>query len=168
MTDHDSHEQGRDVDAYVLDYPSGATFPEAYYCDGTSTLTLSTMVPPASSAGEYNPRGGTRLTGAHETVVWRRYATVLAYCFATWGMLRTFTWHGARQTQLQTNAVAIAQAAFDAGWQNTWGPTPTSRAELAPPAAERNRKLIGQGASSYGPGRGWPPHRDHIHIRLNV
>jgi hypothetical protein len=168
MTDHGSHRHGRDVDVYVLDYPSGSTFPEAYWCDGTTTLTLSTLAPPASATGEYNPRGGTRLTGAHETAVWQRYSTVLAYCFATWGMLSTFTWHGARQTQLQTDAVAIAQAAFDAGWNSAWGPTPNSRADLAPPAAERNRKLIGQGAPSYGPGKGWPFHRDHIHIRLNV
>jgi hypothetical protein len=32
----------------------------------------------------------------------------------------------------------------------------------------RNRKLVGQGVSSYGAGKGWPLHRDHMHIRLNV
>lgn len=168
MTDHGSHEQGRDIDAYVLDYPAGSTFPEAYFCDGTTSLTLSAMVPPASAAGEYNPTGGTLLTGAHETEVWQRYAVVLAYCFATWGMLKTFTWHGARRTQTQTDAVAIAQAAFDAGWRSTWGPAPASRADLSPPTAERNQKLIGQGSSSYGAGKGWPLHQDHMHIRLDV
>jgi hypothetical protein len=168
MTDHGSHEQGRDVDAYVLGYPTGSTFPEAYFCDGTTTLTLSAMVPPTSAIGEYNTSGRTLLTGAHETDVWRRYAFVLAYCFATWGMLKTFTWHGARRTQTQTDAVAIAQAAFDAGWRSTWGPTPTSRADLSPSAAERSRKLIGQGSSSYGAGKAWPFHRDHMHIRLDM
>jgi len=54
------------------------------------------------------------------------------------------------------------------GWQSAWGPAPTSRADLAPPATERNRKLIGQGSSSYGAGKAWPLHRDHMHIRLNV
>jgi hypothetical protein len=167
MTDHGSHQLGRDVDVYVLDYPSGSTFPEAYWCDGTTTtLSLTAMVPPASTTGLYTPSGGTRLTGAHEAEVWRRYATVLAYCFATWGTLNTFTWHGVRQ--IQTDAVAIAQAAFDAGWRSTWGATPKSRADLSPPASERGRKLVGQGSSSYGVGKGWPPHRDHIHIRLNV
>jgi Penicillin-insensitive murein endopeptidase/Putative peptidoglycan binding domain len=166
MTDHGSHQLGRDVDVYVLDYPSGSIFPEAYFCDGTTTLSLTAMVPPTSTTGLYTPSGGTRLTGAHETEVWRRYATVLAYCFATWGMLNTFTWHGVRQ--IQADAVAIAQAAFDAGWRNTWGAAPKSRADLSPSASERARKLIGQGSSSYGPGKGWPPHRDHIHIRLNV
>lgn len=168
MTDHGSHKLGRDVDVYVLDYPSGSTFPEAYFCDGTTTLTLSAMVPPTSATGEYNPIGGTRLTGTHETEVWQRYAAILAYCFATWGMLKTFTWHGVRRTQTQADAVAIAQAAFDAGWKSTWGPAPNSRADLSPPAAERNRKLIGQGSSSYGAGKAWPFHRDHVHIRLNV
>jgi hypothetical protein len=168
MTDHGSHQRGRDVDVYVLDYPSGSTFPEAYFCDGTTTLTLSAMVPPTSAAGAYNPRGGTRLTWTHEPEVWRRYATVLAYCFATWGMLNTFTWHGARRTQTQADAVAIAQEAFDAGWRSSWGPTPKGRADLSPPAAERNRKLVGQGVSSYGAPGGWPLHRDHMHIRLNV
>ena len=167
MTDHGSHQLGRDVDVYVLDYPSGSAFPEAYWCDGTTTtLTLTAMVPPTSASELYTPTGGTRLTGAHETGVWRRYATVLAYCFATWGTLKTFTWHGVRG--IQTDAVAIAQAAFDAGWKSTWGPAPKSRADLSPSASERARKLIGQGSSSYGPGKGWPPHRDHIHIRLNV
>ena len=168
MTDHGSHELGRDIDAYVLDYPSRSTFPEAYFCDGTTTLNLSAMVPPTSAAGEYNPSGGTRLTGTHETEVWQRSAAVLAYCFATWGMLNTFTWHGARRTQTQTDAVAIAQAAFDRGWKSTWGPAPNSRADLSPPAAERNRKLIGQGSLCYGAGKAWPFHRDHIHIRLDV
>lgn len=166
MTDHGSHKLGRDVDVYVLDYPSGRTFPEAYWCDGTSTLTLTAMAPPASATAVYTPSGGTRLTGTHETEVWQRYATVLAYCFATWGMLNTFTWHGVRR--IQTDAVAIAQAAFDAGWRSTWGPTPKSRADLSPPASRRDRKLVGQGSSSYGAGKGWPPHRDHVHIRLNV
>jgi Penicillin-insensitive murein endopeptidase len=167
MTDHGSHKLGRDVDVYVLDYPNGSTFPEAYWCDGTSTtLTLTAMVPPTSATALYTPTGGTRLTGTHETEVWQRYATVLAYCFATWGTLNTFTWHGVRR--IQTDAVAIAQAAFEAGWKSTWGPTPKSRADLSPPASQRDRKLVGQGSSSYGAGKGWPPHRDHIHIRLNV
>jgi hypothetical protein len=167
MTDHGSHRLGRDVDVYVLDYPRGSTFPEAYWCDGTSTsFTLTAMVPPTSPTALYTPTGGIRLTGTHETLVWQRYATVLAYCFATWGILNTFTWHGV--TRIQTDAVAIAQAAFDAGWKGAWGPTPKSRADLAPPASQRNRKLVGQGSSSYGAGKGWPPHRDHMHIRLNV
>lgn len=166
MTDHGSHMSGRDVDVYVLDYPSGSTFPEAYWCDGTTTLTLTAMVPPTGVTGIYTPTGGTRLTGTHETEVWRRYATVLAYCFVTWGMLNTFTWHGVKR--IQTDAVAIAQAAFDAGWKSTWGPAPKSRTDLSPSASERARKLVGQGSSSYGTGKGWPPHRDHIHIRLNV
>ena len=167
MTDHGSHTSGRDVDVYVLDYPGGSTFPEAYWCDGTTTtLTLTAMVPPTGATRVYTPTGGTRLRGTHETAVWRRYATVLAYCFATWGMLNTFTWHGVRR--IQTDAVAIAQAAFDAGWKSTWGPAPKSRVDLSPPASQRDRKLVGQGVSSYGAGKGWPPHRDHMHIRLNV
>jgi len=168
MTDHDSHRVGRDVDVYVLDYPSGSSFPEAYWCDGTTTtLTLTAMVPPSrATGGLYTPRGGTQLRGAHEAAVWQRYATVLAYCFATWGMLNTFTWHGVRR--IQSDAVAIAQAAFDAGWKSTWGPAPKSRADLAPPAPQRDRKLVGQGVSSYGAGQGWPLHRDHMHIRLNA
>src|SRR5262249_5496581 len=71
MTDHGSHQRGRDVDAYVLDSPSGSTFPEAYFCDGTTMLTLSAMVPPTTASGVYTPRGGTQLTGARETEVWR-------------------------------------------------------------------------------------------------
>lgn len=166
MTDHGSHKHGRDVDVYVLDYPSGSTFPEAYWCDGTTTLTLTAMVPPTTATGLYTPSGGARLMGTHEAEVWQRYATVLAYCFATWGMLNTFTWHGVRK--IQAKAVEIAQAAFDAGWKSTWGLTPKSRADLSLSASQRNRKLVGQDSSSYGAGKGWPPHRDHIHIRLNV
>jgi hypothetical protein len=168
MTDHGSHEHGRDIDVYVLGYPSGSTFPEAYFCGGTRTLTLSAMVPPASATGEHNPTGATLLTGTDETDVWQRYATVLAYCFATWRMLRTFTWHGARRAQTQTDAVAFAEAAFDAGWKSSWGPAPASRADLSPPIAERNRKLIGQSSSIYGSGKAWPLHQDHMHIRLDV
>jgi hypothetical protein len=170
MTDHGSHRLGRDVDVYVLDYLGwSSSFPEAFWCDGTPTsLSLTAMRPPASATGTYNPIGGIRLGGGYETEVWRRYAIVLAYCFATWRMLKTFTWHGARRPQTQADAVAIALAAFDAGWKSSWGPTPVSRADLVPSAAERNLKLIGQGSSSYGAGKSWPLHRDHMHIRLDL
>jgi hypothetical protein len=168
MTDHGSHEKGNDIDAYVLDYPSGSTFPEAYFCEGgLSALSLSAMVAPATASGEYNPAGATALTGTHNTDVWGRYATVLAYCFATWSTLKTFTWHGVRSPTLQADAIARAEAAFDV-WKSSWGPKPASKSVLTPPATELRSKLIGQGSSSYGPGKGWPPHRDHMHIRLNL
>jgi hypothetical protein len=165
MTDHGSHRRGVDVDLYVLEY-AGAGLPISHWCDGTSTLTLTTMPPPSAPTGSYSTSGGNRLSGSAENDIWRRFATVIAYCYATWGIVQAVAWHGVRQ--IESDAATVAQLAFDAGWSNTWGPAPPSRAVLSPPASERATKLIGQGSDSYGVGRGWPPHNDHIHIRLNV
>jgi hypothetical protein len=169
MTDHASHRLGRDVDVYVLDYLGWGPYPEAFWCNNTATsFTMTSMLPPTNPGGIYNPSGGIQLAGVYAAEIWRRYAIVLAYCFATWSVLKTFTWHGVRQPQLQTNAMAIAQAAFDTGWQSSWGSAPKSRADLAPSVAERNQKLIGQGSSIYGTGKAWPLHQDHMHIRLDL
>ncbi|HEX6159051.1 MAG TPA: penicillin-insensitive murein endopeptidase, partial [Thermoanaerobaculia bacterium] len=49
MDDHESHKHGLDVDVYVLEYPAGTPFPEAYWCEGEKTLSLSAMTPPAAT-----------------------------------------------------------------------------------------------------------------------
>ncbi len=164
--EHHSHRAGIDVDLYVIDYSGGSAFPDAVLCDGdTGALRLSMMLPPADDAQRYRT-GGAVLTGAGETAVWQRFATVLAYCFTTWDRVNAIVWHGIRN--VQTEAVAIGQAAFDAGWRPTWGPAPSDRSAINIPGPLRGTKLIGMGAGSYNRSPGWPLHRDHIHIRLSV
>src|SRR5262249_25379164 len=107
----------------------------------------------------YNPGGGSSLTDPHKSEVWRRYATVLAYACASKPMINAFVWHGTKQ--IESDALSIAKAALS-NWKNTWGPAPASPADIALPTT------IGQGAASYGPGKPWPPHNDHMHIRLET
>jgi hypothetical protein len=169
MTDHGSHQEGRDMDVYVLDYPAGTTYPDAFWCDGasTTTLILSRLVPPTGSTDEiYETTGMTRLGTAEESATFERYATVIAYCWATWARVNTVTWHGVQQ--VEGRALVIAQEAFDAGWQDTWGAAPARREDIGANWKSRRVKLVGQGSSNYGPGKGWPPHHDHLHIRLDV
>jgi hypothetical protein len=160
---HGSHRLGRDVDLYVLDYPPGSPYPEAYFCDGSKVLTLASLAVPKSAAGSYGVPGAL-ITGGHAVVIWRRYATVLAYCICTWDMINAFTWHGV--PRLEAEAVRIAQAVYSSGWRPASGPWPGSISEI-PPASwpKRSAKLVGAGSPSYG--TGWPPHHDHIHVRLN-
>jgi hypothetical protein len=159
ITDHHSHQRGVDVDLYVVDYPAGTPFPEAYFCSGTSgALSLSTMIPPASSAGSYGNAAGAALAPPQSAAVWGRYATVLAYCLATWSRVNAFVWHGARQ--IDAAALTIAQNAM-ANWNTYWGPAPSSMPQ------QRSGKELGEGNSNYGAGKPWPPHHDHIHVRLN-
>jgi hypothetical protein len=122
---------------------------------------------------EYSVPSGAAIAEPRRTTLLDRYATILAYCVATQAGLVAAVWHGA--PGLGARAVTLAQAAWDAtvaaragtterpGWRATWGYGPASRAAIvAPPAS----LLIGDGSSAYGPGRGWPPHQDHIHVRL--
>jgi hypothetical protein len=158
ISDHHSHQRGVDVDLYVVDYPAGTPFPEAYFCSGASgTLSLSTMVPPASSSGSYG-NAAAALPATQATAVWQRYATVLAFCFATWNRVNAFVWHGARQ--IDAAALTIAQNAM-ANWNTYWGPAPTALPQ------QRSGKELGEGNSNYGAGKPWPLHHDHIHVRLN-
>ncbi len=163
ITDHNSHREGRDVDLYPLSYPAGAAYPETYWCDGEGDdMTISALTPPSGTPERYGAPLVT-LNQTRQDAVFTLFATVLAYCYASWDRLDAFVWHGARQ--IEDEALTIAQAAFDAGWQDDWGPAPASRADLDRGSATRRPRLVGQGHGSYG--GGWPPHRDHIHIRLN-
>jgi subtilisin family serine protease len=153
ITDHKSHSRGLDVDLYVLEYPAGTAFPEAYWCEGKKEFSLTAMAPPDApgDAAEYKSASGTSL-GTREPDVWRRYATVLAYCLATWPVIEAFVWHGARA--LENDAVAIAS---DMNPQmSEWG--------LPVIPAKRAHKLVGVGHSAYG--HEWPEHQNHIHVRL--
>ena len=166
MTDHGSHRLGRDADVYVLGYPASGI--DAYWCDGTKpeSFALHRLTPPSATPEEYSTTGMTRLAAADETLVFQHYATILAYCVATWSLLNAFVWHGVRK--IEDDAVRIARAAFDSGWKDTWGPGPAKRDDIAPDAEwkKRHTKLIGQGSASYGAGKDWPPHQDHVHVRL--
>lgn len=163
LDEHHSHQKGIDVDLYVLDYPAGSTFPEAYFCTGNKKFSLKTLTPPPNNTKSYSKKGATTLTGTQETTIWTRYATVLAYCFATWNGINAFVWHGVNNIDQQ--ALTIATNAYNSGWKNTWGTGPSS-ANFMPPDVWKKRgyKLIGQGSSSYG--TDWPIHDDHIHIRF--
>lgn len=162
LDDHQSHQKGIDVDLYVLDYPAGSAFPEAYFCAGDKKLLLKTLTPPANNTKMYTKTGGATLTGAQETTVWNNYATVLAYCLLTWNSINAFVWHGVHKIDQQ--AVMIASNAYQKGWKSTWGADPGGFTMPADVWKKRGFKLIGQGSSSYG--SDWPIHDDHIHIRL--
>ncbi|MBA3319661.1 MAG: penicillin-insensitive murein endopeptidase, partial [Gemmatimonadales bacterium] len=169
MTDHGSHRVGRDVDLYVVDFPNASTgIPEMYLCQGAdpAALTLRPLTPPASTSADFGVAGAA-LAGARLDAIRRRYATVVAYCLATWDKLNTCTWHGV--TWVLADAQAIATDAARA-WNASWGPAPPAGRPAGPAgAAALAGKLVGQGHASYdrpGPG-GWPPHRDHLHVRLN-
>jgi subtilisin family serine protease len=167
MTDHGSHRVGKDVDVYVLGYPAASQFPEAYWCDGSAGgLTLQTMSAPTATAPNYNQGARVSLAAAQTQAIFTKYATVLAYSLVRWETLHTVAWHGV--TGAETEAVGIARAAFDSGWRPTWGPAPSRREDIVPPDVWRRRrtKLVGEGSSNYGAGKDWPPHHDHLHIRL--
>jgi hypothetical protein len=179
MTDHGSHRVGLDVDLYVLDAPAAnSTFPTAYFTSGaSSSLEFRALTPPTPGADpeQYAPPGSrvAALTGATADSVRRRYATIIAYCIATAPQLSAAVWHGARG--VAADALQIARDAWTEteragtgttarpGWRATWGEGP---ANLAAIVAPRGALLIGEGSSSYGAGRGWPLHQDHIHVRL--
>ena len=171
MTDHASHQLGRDADLYVLGYES---YPgdhiEAYWCQGTrpDRFTLHALTPPSAKNKQYTTTGMTRLDAADEARTFERYATILAYCVATWSLLKAFVWHGVRK--IEDDAVRIARNAFDSGWKDSWGEGPKSRDDIAPEEEWKKRggKLIGQGSADYGAGKSWPPHQDHVHVRLDL
>lgn len=158
MSNHKSHTRGLDVDLYVLDYPSGTPFPEAYWCSGKTTQSLSIMTPPTAvgPAATYTEGVGAAL-GMREPDIWRRYATVLAFCLVTWPNIEAFVWHGART--IESDAVTLATLNLATAWDtNYWGPAQSSI------PTNRLSKLVGVGHSSYG--GAWPNHQDHIHVRL--
>ncbi len=179
MTDHASHERGVDVDLYGLDAtPAGTVFPTSFWATVVSgAISFKPLGMPA--AGSASPvytvpgAGVAALAGADAARVQHLYVTILAYCAATQGLLSAVIWHGAHR--LRTDAVTQAQAAWDAtvaaglgstsqpGWQSNWGPGPANRAAISAPIA----KFIGNGSSNYGASAAWPPHRDHVHVRLN-
>jgi len=178
MTDHGSHRVGKDLDCYVLDAPpAGSAFPVAYWCSGRrDALELRELEAPSAAAAqpEYGvPSGGAAIADPRRAALLDRYATILAYCIATQDGVNAAVWHGA--PSLAARALAIAQQAWDdtlaahagtterAGWRATWGFGPRQRADIV---AARAGLLIGEGSGSYGAGRGWPPHQDHIHVRL--
>jgi hypothetical protein len=177
ITDHASHRVGKDVDCYVLEAPpDGSQFPVGFWCTGTrASLELRELVAPDAGAArpEYGVPTGTPIADPRRTTLLDRYATILAYCVATQTALQAAVWHGG--PGLAARAVAIALDAWDRtvaanagttqrpGWRTKWGPGPASRAAIdAPPAS----LFIGDGSAAYGLGRGWPPHQDHIHVRL--
>lgn len=179
ITDHASHERGKDVDVYVLDDPvPGTALPVGYWCSGTSgALELRELVAPAADAAEplYGtpPAGTAAIATPRSTTLFERYATIVAYCVVTQPLIQAVVWHGAPDARAQ--AVSIGQRAWDdvvaagqgttarPGWRASWGPGPANRAAItAPPAG----LLVGEGSSSYGAGAAWPLHQDHIHIRL--
>ncbi|HEX6159184.1 MAG TPA: hypothetical protein VF111_03395, partial [Thermoanaerobaculia bacterium] len=102
-------------------------------------------------------KAGTAL-GTREPVIWQRYATVLAFCLATWNNIEAFVWHGARQ--LEKDGTAIATAALGSWNTSYWG------ASQAPLPAKPASKLVGIGHGAYQKPKGWPLHRDHVHVRL--
>ena len=179
MTDHNSHERGVDIDLYGLEAaPAGTVFPTAFWTTVVSgTVTFKPLGMPAagSTAPLYTvPAASTpALAGTAASRVQRLYVTILAYCAATHGQLNAAVWHGARR--LRTDAVTEAQAAWDAtvaaglgstarpGWQSNWGPGPANRAAISATAA----KFIGDGSANYGASASWPPHHDHVHVRLS-
>ena len=166
ITDHASHQPGRDVDLYALDHPVNA-LPGAFLCEGSrpSDLRFSRLTPPADATGSY-ARGGALLTAAERDALLQRYATMLAYGFASWSRVEAFVWHGVGA--IADQALAIATAAFDSGWKSTWGPSPSAREAITSAWNERSRKLVGQGSGPYprSDGTGWPLHQDHLHVRL--
>ncbi len=167
IDDHASHRRGVDVDLYVLGYPAGASFPEAYLCSGSaSPFTLERLRPPSDEKGSYKEAGRTRLDAASERAVFTRFATVIAYCIATWPRLDTLAWHGV--AGVEEEAAEIARRAFDGGWRAAWGQGPARRGDIAPREmwSRRRSKLVGQGSKSYDVTGGWPLHQDHLHIRL--
>jgi hypothetical protein len=168
MTDHGSHRVGRDVDLYVVDFPNQSTgIPRMFWCEGddATALTLRPRTPPASASQSFGPMGAP-LAGTELDTVRRRYATILAYCLLTWDRLNTVAWHGAQW--LRADAQAIARTAAGS-WNTAWGPAPSATTPAGPAkASELARKLVGQGHADYGAGRGWPPHQDHLHVRLTT
>jgi hypothetical protein len=179
MTDHKSHRVGKDVDLYVLeDPPAGSRFPVAFWCSGTSASPqLRELGAPAADARqpEYRVPGTsvTAIADPRRATLLERYATILAYCVATQSIVTAAVWHAA--PGLTARALTLAQAAWDRtvaanqgtaerpGWRATWGWGPKTRAEIvAAPAS----MFVGDGSSNYGAGRDWPPHQDHIHVRL--
>jgi hypothetical protein len=160
---HGSHREGRDVDLYALEYPADAPLPGGFLCTGSDprSLAVSRLRPPASPTGDYASTPAV-LAAAERDLVFTRYATILAYCLATWSQVQSFVWHGALAL---TGVDQIATTALNSGWRSTWGPAPTPDA-IASAWSDRRRKLVGQGTADYGSGRGWPPHEDHLHVRL--
>ena len=179
MTDHKSHRVGKDVDLYVLeDPPTGSQFPVAFWCSGTSsTPELRQLGAPAADARQPEYRlpanSVSAIADPRRTTLLDRYATILAYCVATQSIVAAAVWHAT--PGLAARAVALAQAAWDRtvaakegtaerpGWRAMWGWGPKTRAEIVTPPASM---FVGDGSSNYGPGRDWPPHQDHIHVRL--
>jgi hypothetical protein len=177
ITDHASHRVGKDVDCYVLEAPlDGSQFPVGFWCTGTRTnLELRELVSPDASVArpEYAVPTSAPIADPRRTTLLDRYATILAYCVATQTTLQAAVWHGG--PGLTARAVAIALDAWDRtvtanagttqrpGWRAAWGPGAANRAAItAPPPS----LFIGDGSAAYGEGRGWPPHQDHIHVRL--
>jgi len=179
MTDHKSHRVGKDVDCYVLeDPPAGSQFPVAFWCSGTSAnpefRELGAPAADAQTPTYTIPGGGVAgIAAPRRTTLLDRYATILAYCVATKAMVEAAVWHAG--PGLAPRALALAQAAWDRtaaanqgtrerpGWRATWGFGPTSRAAIT---AAPSSMFVGDGSSNYGAGRDWPPHQDHIHVRL--
>ncbi len=176
MTDHASHQNGTDVDLYGLQAPpAGRVFPQSAWATTHQTeVRFTPLVAPDANARrpEYGVPRGAHLTGAAADEVRRLWLVIMAYCAATHGQLRAVVWEGAHR--LRADAVALAQQIWDAtvtartggtrpGWRNRWGPGPADRGAIQAPAG----KFIGDGSGSYGTGRGWPPHQDHIHVRFD-
>lgn len=178
MTDHGSHRLGRDVDIYGLEAPpAGSTFPRSHWATNSgNTIQYRELTAPNATAARprySTPASGTAaLTGTRAARVQQLWVTLLAYCAATEALLDRVVWHGANQ--LRADAVTEAQAAWDAtvaagngttarpGWRARWGPGPANRAAIR----ARANRFLGHGSGNYGPGRGWPLHQDHIHVRF--
>lgn len=175
ITDHASHRVGKDLDCYVLDPPAAGGLPGAFWCSGTqAALELRDLTTPSATAAQPTytlASGAAAIADPRRAALLDRYATILAYCVATQNLLTAAVWHGA--TAMSARAATLAQNAWDAtvqagagttaqpGWRASWGPGPRDRAALTAPSSAL---FIGAGAPSYG--AGWPPHPDHIHVRL--
>jgi hypothetical protein len=125
-------------------------------------MTLQPLAQPRSHAHDFGAAGAA-LAGARLDTIRHRYATIVAYCLATWPRLNACVWHGV--SWVLAEAQVISAGALR-NWQPAWGAAPGA----APPtaAATLARKLIGEGHTAYGPGRGWPVHQDHLHVRLDI